>query len=301
MFSLEMKKYGVEMRRLILRYAARLGRPTLLDFVLPLEIPTPFDLGRRRFRRRWIALIEHMIDERRRRPRDGADRDLYDLLVTGHPEGGAIAEQLADQVATIVVAGHETTAAAVFWSLYLMASAPDEQEAVAAEAASVDLGPEGAADAAPQLSRTRAAVDEALRLYPPAFVIVRQVLAEDLVDGIPAPARSLVLVAPWVLHRHRRLWDKPDVFDPSRFLPGAPPPARFAYMPFRAGPRVCIGAQFALTELVLILAIMIRAFRIQLSQPRIARPIGIVSTQPDNPPPFLLQRRGEPRAASLCP
>ena len=91
------------------------------------------------------------------------------------------------------MAGHETTAAALFWSLYLMASAPDEQEAVAAEVASVDLGPEGAADAAPQLIRTRAIVDEALRLYPPAFGIVRQALAE--LDGILVPARSLVLVA----------------------------------------------------------------------------------------------------------
>ena len=241
MFSLEMKKHGGEMRRLILRYAAHLGRPTLLDFVLPLEIPTPFDIGRRRFRRRWIALIERMIDERGRRPRHRAQPDLFDLLVADRPEGGALAEQLADQVATIVVAGHETTAAALFWSLYLMASVPDEQEAVAAEAASVDLGPEGAADAAPQLIRTRAIVEETLRLYPPTFVIVRQALAEDLVDGILVPARSLVLVAPWVLHRHRRLWDKPEAFDPSRFLPGAPPPARFAYMPFGAGPRVCIG------------------------------------------------------------
>jgi cytochrome P450 len=132
MFSLEMKKYRAEMRRLILRYAAHLGRPILLDLVLLLEIPTPFDLGRRRFRRRWIALIEQMIYERRRRPRDGAQRDLFDLLAAGRSEGGDLAEHLADQVATIVMAGHETTAAALFRSLYLMASVPDEQEAAAA-------------------------------------------------------------------------------------------------------------------------------------------------------------------------
>ena len=106
---------------------------------------------------------------------------------------------------------------------------------------------------------------------------------------------------PWVLHRRRRFWDKPGAFDSSRFLPDAPPPARFAYLPFGAGPRVCIGAQFALTELILLVAIMFGTFWVRLAESRIVRPIGIVSTQPDHPPPFLLQLRGEPRAASLCP
>jgi cytochrome P450 len=130
-----------------------------------------------------------------------------------------------------------------------------EQDVVAAEAAAVDLWPEGAADAVPQLFRTRAVVDEALRLYPPAFVIVPAALADDLVDGIPVPARSLVTIAPWVLHLHRRFWDRPETFDPSGSVsPDQPPPARFDDMPFGAGPRVCIGAQFALTELVLLLA-----------------------------------------------
>ena len=184
-----------------------------------------------------------------------------------------------------------------------MASAPDEQEAVAAEAALVNSDSDGAACAAAQLVRTRAVVDEALRLYPPAFVIVRQALADDLVDGIPVPAGSLVMISPWVLHRHRRLWATPEAFNPARFLPGAPEPARFAYMPFGAGPRVCIDAQFAITVLALTLAIMVRAFRIRLAKPRIVRPTGIVSTQPDDPPPFLTQRREvqSGAAASLCP
>ena len=129
-------------------------------------------------------------------------------------------------------------------------------------------------------------------------MIVRTALADDRVDGILVPARSLVMIAPWVLHRHRRFWDKPETFDPRRFSPDQPPPARCVYMPFGAGPRVCIGAPFALTELVLLLAITVRTFWIKLAEPRIVRPIGVVSTQPANPPPFL---RGEPRAASLCP
>ena len=94
-----------------------------------------------------------------------------------------------------------------------------------------------------------------------------------------------------VLHRHRRLWRDPERFDPDRFMPGAPPPDRFAYLPFGVGPRVCIGAQFALTEATLVLAAMLRAFRIERADDGPVVPRGIVTTQPDRAPPFLLQRR----------
>jgi unspecific monooxygenase len=101
----------------------------------------------------------------------------------------------------------------------------------------------------------------------------------------------VVFIAPWVLHRHRRLWAQPEVFDPTRFLPGAPPPDRFAYLPFGIGPRVCIGAQFALTEATLVLARVIRAFDIERAGDEPVVPIGIVTTQPDHPPLFRLRRR----------
>ena len=297
MFSLEMNRYGSELCHLILSYASSLGRPTLLDLVLPLRIPTPYDLGRRRFRRRWIELIRRIVAERRQQSCGGSHRDLFDLLMAADTDRGTLdAERLADQVGTIVVAGHETTAAALFWSLYLLASVPNEQETLAAEAGSLDLGAEAAAGTASQLVRTRAVVDEVLRLYPPAFVIVRQAVEDDLADDIPIPARSHVLIAPWVLHRHRRLWSAPETFDPSRFLPGAPPPSRFSYIPFGVGPRTCIGAQFAVTELVLILAALVRSFRIELGERRTVRPIGMVSTRPENPPPFLLRLRNDKAA-----
>src|SRR5215472_2939145 len=96
---------------------------------------------------------------------------------------------------------------------------------------------------------------------------------------------------PWVLHRHRRIWRDPEMFEPSRFMPTAPQPSRFAYMPFGVGPRTCIGAQFALTELVLVLSAIARTFRIALAEPRVVNPVGIVSTQPEHPPPFVLRRR----------
>jgi len=292
-FSLDMARYADELRELILNYALRLGRPSLADFVLPLAIPTPADLVRARFRRRWRRLIGHIIAERSARTQSPAPRDLFDVLAAPDPETGMPpgSEKLGDQVATIVVAGHETTAAALFWSVYLLAQHRGEKHRVAEEVLSLAPDPENAAEILPQLTYTRAVIDEALRLYPPAFVIVRRALGEDVAGGIAVPRESLVLIAPWVLHRHRRFWTAPQRFDPSRFLPGAPSPPRFAYMPFGAGSRTCVGAPFALTELVLVVATLVRAFWIELAPHRPVSPVGVVTIQPDPPPSFVLRPR----------
>jgi cytochrome P450 len=294
MFSLEMAEYGPRLRGLIRHYAARLGRPTLFDFLLPLWLPTPRDVGRSLFRRRWRALIGEIVAGRRGRTAAAAPRDLFDLLAqTCEPEIGRSFSPggLVDQVATMIVAGHETTAVALFWSLYLLALMPEWQERLAEEAAPLALGPDGAAAALSRLVWTRAVAQEALRLYPPAFTLARQALAEDEAGGIRVPAGTIVLIAPWVLHRHRRLWPEPERFDPSRFLPDAPAPDRFAYLPFGIGPRVCVGAHFALTEATLVLAHMMRAFRIVLMPGESVRPVAIVTTQPDHPPLFRLSCR----------
>jgi unspecific monooxygenase len=105
------------------------------------------------------------------------------------------------------------------------------------------------------------------------------------------PAGAVVFIAPWVLHRHKRLWAEPERFDPARFLPGASPPERFAYLPFGAGPRVCIGAQFALTEATLVLASLIQAFHVERPDAAPVAPVAIVTTQPDPPPLFRLSPR----------
>jgi cytochrome P450 len=295
MFSLEMERYGGELRALIMRYAGRLGRPTLFDMLLPLRLPSPRDLSRQGFRREWKRLIGHIVEERLGHLGDGEPRDLFDLLAGSG--GEADLDRLGDQVSTILVAGHETTAAALFWSFYLLARAPEEQERLALEGAAADLAPERAASALPGLVRTRAVVDEALRLYPPAFVIVREAKRADVADGIAIPGGSLVLIAPFVLHRHRRLWENPEAFDPARFLSGGAP-RRFHYLPFGAGPRVCIGAPFALTELVLVLSLFVRAFRIEIPPGTIVRAKAIVTTQPLNPPPFRLRPRGQTSATA---
>ena len=190
----------------------------------------------------------------------------------------------------MIVAGHETTALALFWALFLLASAPDAQEQIAREVRGVDLGPDAAGDTLQRLPFTRAVASEALRLYPPAFIVARRAVTADNCGATSVPAGALVVISPWVLHRHARRWSEPDAFDPARFLRDEPPP-RFSFMPFGAGPRVCVGAQFGLAEVILVLAILIRKFEFQLAGARPVMPAAVVSMQPDHPAPFRLRAR----------
>lgn len=294
MFSLEMQRYSPDMRRMLTEYAEHYARPHLLDLMLPPSIPAPRDFGRRRFQKRWMALIESMMHDRLHAPPPDTPRDLFDLLRAARdPETGAgfSAEQLRDQVATLILAGHETTAVALFWSMVLLAQAPDVQQWLAEETTQVAVTQDNAMPAMAQLPRTRAVLNETLRLFPSAFVIVREAIGSDQVGDITIGRNDLIMMSPWVLHRHRGLWRDPDAFDPSRFMPGAPQPPRFSYLPFGAGPRVCVGAQFALTEATLLLAAMVRRFEITMESTRPVLPVGIITTQPDHAPVFRLRPR----------
>src|SRR5256885_6509438 len=249
MFSLEMDAFGPRMREMLRDYGERLAQAGVLDILLPPIVPAPQDFARWRFRRRWLRLIDEIVAARPKKAVAGAPRDLLDLMAVD-PETGAPVprRRLADQVATMIAAGHATTAVALFWAFYLVASTPAVQERIAAEAGPLDLAPEGAAEALPHLVYTRAVVQEASRLYPPAYGIFRLARRADEAGGVAVPKGAIVMIAPWLLHRHKTLWTEPDAFDPGRFLPGAPPPDRFAYLPFGMGPRVCVGAQFARAE-----------------------------------------------------
>jgi unspecific monooxygenase len=242
-------------------------------------------------------LIEEIIAARQAKaaflPRgDGAPRDLLDLMGTDPETGKPVSRRrLADQVATMISAGHATTALALFWALYLVASAPSVQQRIAQEAGPIDLGTEGAAEALGRLVYTRAVVQESLRLYPPAYGLFRVARRADEAAGVEVPKGAVVMIAPWLLHRHRKLWTEPDRFDPERFLPGSPPPERFAYLPFGAGPRVCVGAQFALTEATLVLARLVQAFEIRRADTAPVIPVAAITVRPDHPPPFFLHPR----------
>jgi cytochrome P450 len=295
MFSLEMGQYGAALRRHIAEFAESLGRPYFLDLMLPLAIPNLRDFARRRFRTRWIAFMDEIIEARLQAPADeGKPRDLFDLLLAARdPETGAAFSraQLRDQMATMIVAGHETTALTLFWSLYLLASSPSDQERMAEEVRTVDLSPDGAAEALTKLPFTKAVVNESLRLYPPAFALARLAKGPDRLGDVAVPRGALVMISPWVLQRHRRLWKDPDAFNPSRFLTEAPLAHRYAYMPFGAGPRVCIGAQLALTEACLVLASVIQRFHVTMANPRPPLPAAVIVTHPDHAALFRLQPR----------
>jgi cytochrome P450 len=293
MFSFGMARHGAALRDFVMEYGGRLARPHFLDLLLPLSWPSPQDFSRARFRKRWTRFVAMLMNERRAAGKNqGAPpSDLFDLMDAARdPETGEAFtdEQLGDQVATMILAGHETTATALFWSLYLLSLDPASQDQLASEVAGATVN--GVLDIE-RLKFTRAVVDETMRLYPPAFLIARAAAAPDTIAGIPLRKKDVILIAPWLLHRHEKLWRDPNAFMPSRFMPGAPAPDRFAYLPFGAGARVCIGAHFALVEATLALAKIIGEFRVGLIDKEPVMPVGVVTTQPDRSPMFRIAPR----------
>ena len=288
MFSLETGALGTEIRALVSGYLDRLGRPTIADFLLPPGWPTPSSPRRALFRRRWLATVRAVLAARREQGGAGEARDLFDLLVEAH--GDAPGGLLADEVGTLIVAGHETTASTLFWACTLLAREPGLQDALAAEAVGLDLSEEGASAALPHLRRAKAVAQETLRLYPPVYVIARRAARASTVEGTTIQAGSIVMIPTWVLHRNPLWWDRPDAFQPRRFLDG-PEPDRFVYLPFGAGPRICIGAQLALAEATLVLARLMRDFRLSLDGDRPVLPVATTTLRPDHVPRFHLERR----------
>src|SRR2546428_1845050 len=183
MFSFGMERHGAALRGFVMEYGERLARPHFLDLLLPLGWPSPQDFSRARFRKRWTRFVAMLMAERRAagKNKGAPPHDLFDLMDAARdPETGEAFsdEQLGDQVATMILAGHETTATALFWSLYLLALDPETQDQLAAEVRGLT------ANAAPNIERlkfTRAVVDETMRLYPPAFLIARAASGPDTI------------------------------------------------------------------------------------------------------------------------
>ena len=226
----------------------------------------------------------------------GASRDLLAVLLEARDEEGVplTGAEIGDEVATFLLAGHETSANALAWSLALLSAHPwarrrleDELDAVLG-----DRDPD-AADAA-ALPWTRAVVAEALRLYPPAWTVERDTLADDDVAGTPVPAGSLVAISPYLVHRHPAFWPDPAGFDPDRFMPGGSAGSgrhRYAFIPFGGGRRACVGAAFAELETALVLATIARRFRLELTARGMPAPMAQVTLRPGRSLPMRLRRR----------
>lgn len=222
--------------------------------------------------------------------------DLLDsLLAARDPETGVgLSEaEVGANIVTFIGAGHETTANALTWALYLVALAPDVRERLEAEidAAGDDLA--GAALSGERLAFTRAVIEEAMRLYPPVPSLSRTALADDVAAGrCFIPKGALVVVSPYLLHRHEMLWRAPDRFRPERFLPGARDSIpRYAYLPFGAGPRVCIGQQFAMVEAVIVLAALLRRLRFEHAGEAAPMPVQRITLRPDGGMPMRVRAR----------
>ena len=227
----------------------------------------------------------------------GVPRDLLDVLLWARDEQGAALTdaEIADEVATFMLAGHETTANTLAWSLALLSAYPAARERLEEELEAVLGGRHPAAEDVPRLPWTRAVVAEALRLYPPAWTIERDALADDDVAGIPVPAGSMVAISPYLVHRHPGFWPDPAGFDPRRFLPGGNGDAaarhRYAFIPFGGGKRACVGSSFAELETVLVLATIAQRFRLELTARGMPAPVAQVTLRPGRNLPMHLRRR----------
>ena len=259
---------------------ARLSRP----LSLPLSIPTPKN---RRFltaRRALDSVVYDIIAERRRTQADKGDLLSMLMLAEDEETGERMTDQqLRDEVMTMMLAGHETTANALIWTWYLLAQHPDVEAKLAAELDAVLGGRVPTIADLPNLSYTLKVVQESMRLYPPLYSFSRSATQDDEIGGYHVPAGATVSMSPYAMHRHPDYWDDPERFDPERFSAEAVSARhRFVYIPFAAGPRQCIGNTFALTEVQLVLATVAQRYRLRLVPHHPVEAIAAITLRPRN-------------------
>lgn len=286
-----------EFRAAMNAYFGVLGRVSALDLLgVPEIVPRP---GRARLRKPldyFRGIIDAIIAARQRRLATSSSvppQDLLTLLLrasdpsTGEPMTEA---EVRSNILTFLSAGHETTANALSWSLFLLSQSPEWRERVEVEADRELDGP--IENMAERLVVTRAVIDEATRLYPPIAALSRAARGADELGAEKVAPHNLIIIAPYVLHRHRLLWDAPETFDPGRFLGVRRQRiSRFAYLPFGVGPRICIGQSFALQEATLVLATLVRHVRLALAPGAKVWPLLRVTLQPAHGLPMVAVAR----------
>jgi cytochrome P450 len=272
------------------RFLNSMGRPDPLDFTnLPGWIPRPTRVGKMGAVKRLRAHIFDLVVSRRARM-DAGEAVPDDLLTLLLREEAFTDEQLKDQLITFIAAGHETTSRALTWLFYLLSQDEAARERMEAEVDALDTTKpaENWPDALPW---TRACFEEAMRLYPPAPFLSRQLNRDETLGGHALPEGAIVFGNLWVLHRHRKLWEQPDAFVPDRFLPGARETiGRFQYLPFGLGPHVCIGARFAQLEGVVLAALVARTAHLRLDGEH-PWPLARVTVRPEKPLKMRVEAR----------
>ncbi|MFQ3580882.1 MAG: cytochrome P450 [Chloracidobacterium sp.] len=274
-------------------------RPTL---PVPLWVPTPSNLRFKAARRRLDAVVYQIIE--RRRKTLNPPPDLLTMLMAARDEdtGEAMSDlQLRDEVITLLLAGHETTAITLTWAFYVLTQEPVVAERLYEEVRSVLRGAEATVEDLRRLPYTRMVIEETMRLYPPAWGLPREAINEDEIGGYYIPGRTLVALNQFLTHRHPDFWEDPERFDPERFSPeravGRP---MFAYFPFGGGQRVCIGSQFALMEATLVLAMLTQRYRFKLVPGHPIEFDTLFTLRPKHGVRVICERRaGEPSAANL--
>jgi cytochrome P450 len=241
------------------------------------------------------AFVDDLIARRRREP--GGQNDLLALLLKAHDHEtglGAGDGQLRDEVVTMLFAGHETTPLALTWTWFLLAQNPEAEVRLHDELERVLGGRRPGPADLPRIPFALRLLHESLRLYPPVPLFVRDAVADDDVNGYRVPAGAMIVICPYLTHRHPAYWDKPERFDPDRFSAersaGRP---GLAYYPFGGGPRVCVGQHLALLQMHLALASLAQHYRLRLVPGRQVEPFLDASLQPRHP---LLQPRHPLRA-----
>jgi cytochrome P450 len=269
-----------------------MGRIDPMDLLrAPSWVPRITRIGGLKVLGKFRRIVRDTMDLRLKRMAkdgDGAPNDFLTLLLRAAGPEGLTMEEVEDNILTFIGAGHETTARALAWTLYCVANSPHVREAMEEE---IDRVLASGADPVDWLDRmpwTRAAFEEAMRLYPPAPSINREAIADDRWtspsgEAVDIPKGVTILVMPWTLHRHELLWQKPRAYMPERFLPeNREAIHRFQYLPFGAGPRICIGATFAMQEAIIALGVLMHRFRFDMTAETKPWPVQRLTTQPAN-------------------
>jgi cytochrome P450 len=247
---------------------------------------------RRRFQSEWHRAIDAFIEGRQDAAGGHQGRDLLDLLLAARDsESGAAlaADEVRDQTATMLFAGFETTTRLLSWAAYLLALDQREQAAVREEVAAFPPEEVAGLQDLKNWPRLKCVLLEALRLYPPVPQLVRQARESDEVLGEWVEPGDFIWISAWTLHRHRDHWDHPDAFFPQRFEEQAQPWTHGAFIPFGSGPRICIGASFAMAEAQILLATLLHRYRIDLVDRRPVLPIGLITTVQSHEPRYSLR------------